>query len=1266
MQLPRRPRAMTLLGIVTSAVLCTTAAGQNLVEGPPAKAIVKNIDLVESTLDYPTGDYAPVDIRTGRSINMNAKPQVVWQDTLRVDGIAWIRLYFNNAQLDDGSFIRVTSLHDGEVQELDAETLAMWDNASAYFNGNAVRIELVAGPFTTGNEFSINQFAFENGQADRGEGNCGICGADDRTPSSDNNFARLMPVGCSATLYNAESCMVTAGHCLGGGGPSVHFNVPDSNSDGSTNNPPVADQFPVLAESGVNGGVGADYGAMRIGTNSAGETPVERYGSFIPLASSIPNSGTLTVNGYGVDNGQPNRSQTQQFHDGPVLSVNSSSIEYDIDVTFGNSGSSLIYNGEIVGVVTHCSGGCVNYGNRIDTAGFIQARAIACEGDTPPPGECPVGEIEDCFGNCCPANWVGDGYCDDGSYDYNGVAIYLNCDEFDCDGGDCPPESCGDGGGDPTGACCIGNNCSIETAGDCASAGGDYQGDDTSCAGNPCGGGGGGEGDTCNDAVDAFEGSNAFDTTGNTDSGYGEPDDSQCDGTYLDWAGSPDHWFRFVAPGDGTANFTTCDAGSFDTSMVLYSGDSCNALSQVACNGDSAGGDGNCQQYYSEIAGFPVTGGQTYYIRLGGWQGATGSGTLTISGDFGAPVEGACCYTDGSCEIQPSQSACAGTGGTWQGAGSDCSIDCGSGGGGACCIGSSCDIQPDEGACTGQGGTWLGEGSTCSGNPCGGGGGGESFLEIAGIDSYDGYQSGVNVIQTMTIPAGSNILGVGWEDATLSAFDPSWGSEAGIMFTWENDGQPFSGYIAIFDGEDAPGDYGPVTGYDDLTQDWNFSDADGEVQVEFFETYDDAAGVVDGTWTGGRIYIVHDGDAGDPTGACCLGDSCSIQTAADCSTSGGDYLGDGTSCGNNPCVDPTGACCLESTCSVTSAADCEAAGGDYLGDGTNCDNDPCVDPPATGACCIGSSCNEGTAEACSNLGGTYQGDGSSCNAVECGGSDEIQVLHAISGTNLAQGVGDNFTVDLYVTLPEGARVDAVAGTPEQAKMLTCSGDFFQSEFGGPRSTDVNPDFYEFDPNLEHDSRITIGAIDSSGNPFDNNALQDIGISWDNFEAGGDLSVGNGLWFVLPTDEQGEARLFTAQDCSQHYGVLLARVTALGLDSEVGFEGLIQGRTADDVILQETTSLYAGYSDTQDCNGNRVSDACDIANGTSEDANGNGIPDECDNPCLGDADGDGDSDVDDILEVLGNFGSNSGGGDVDGDGDCDVDDILQVISYYGTC
>ena len=50
---------------------------------------------------------------------------------------------------------------------------------------------------------------------------------------------------------------------------------------------------------------------------------------------------------------------------------------------------------------------------------------------------CSPGLIEDCNGICAPAGWLGDGFCDDGSYEYNGNPIFFNCEEFDFDNGDC-------------------------------------------------------------------------------------------------------------------------------------------------------------------------------------------------------------------------------------------------------------------------------------------------------------------------------------------------------------------------------------------------------------------------------------------------------------------------------------------------------------------------------------------------------------------------------------------------------------------------------------------------------------------------------------------------------------------------------------------------------------------------------------------------------------------------------------------------------------
>ena len=45
--------------------------------------------------------------------------------------------------------------------------------------------------------------------------------------------------------------------------------------------------------------------------------------------------------------------------------------------------------------------------------------------------------LQDCNGICGPEAWLGDGTCDDGSYEYNGNSIYFNCDELNNDNGDC-------------------------------------------------------------------------------------------------------------------------------------------------------------------------------------------------------------------------------------------------------------------------------------------------------------------------------------------------------------------------------------------------------------------------------------------------------------------------------------------------------------------------------------------------------------------------------------------------------------------------------------------------------------------------------------------------------------------------------------------------------------------------------------------------------------------------------------------------------------
>ena len=89
-------------------------------------------------------------------------------------------------------------------------------------------------------------------------------------------------------------------------------------------------------------------------------------------------------------------------------------------------------------------------------------------------------------------------------------------------------------------------------------------------------------------------------------------------------------------------------------------------------------------------------------------------------------------------------------------------------------------------------------------------------------------------------------------------------------------------------------------------------------------------------------------------------------------------------------------------------------------------------------------------------------------------------------------------------------------------------------------------------------------------------------------------------------------------------------------------------------------------DAADCNGNGIPDSCEIAAGAVDDDNGDGIPDEC--GLLGDLDGDGDVDANDLITLLGAWGACADCDDcpADLDGDCNVGsgDLILLLGNWG--
>jgi hypothetical protein len=349
----------------------------------------------------PLGEIIPHHVDSGVWANASRRSSVVFSDLVVTPDALWTRLYFFHVELEGDSRIRFTSLLDNEVQELDAAGISMWGNTSAYFNGGIVMIELIASPGTSRNRFVLSEIGVEFGTMAASSHcspplQCGLChGQDDRVPSNEKWACRLVSSGggCSAAIYNVNSCVVSAGHCMGAN-MVIQFNVPLSNPDCSINHPPVEDQFPILDQISQNGGVGADWAVMTSGVNTIGQTAYQRFGEYRPLAASVPSSGPADVWGYGVTDNCILR-QTQQHSSGEIINLTATAINYTADVTCGNSGSSLLQNGQIIGIVTHCTFTCPPNGNtatRIDVPAFVNARAALC---SPPvevhvPGDYPT------------------------------------------------------------------------------------------------------------------------------------------------------------------------------------------------------------------------------------------------------------------------------------------------------------------------------------------------------------------------------------------------------------------------------------------------------------------------------------------------------------------------------------------------------------------------------------------------------------------------------------------------------------------------------------------------------------------------------------------------------------------------------------------------------------------------------------------------------------------------------------------------------------
>lgn len=327
--------------------------------------------------------------------------QVVFVTMLHVADAPWLRLQFEDVVLggdpanDNASRLRITSLRDGAVQWLTSESVLQWKNTSAYFNGDAVTIELIASPGTGQNRLLMTRItAGLDRFADRT-----ICGSvDDRALSYDDRNARHS-VGCSSWLINDLNTMfLTAGHCGTAAGNVMSFKVPLSTGSGGLVNPGPEHQYVVDGTSVqfLNNGVGQDFGYFGVNVNSnTGLTPHQAYGMRYTLATSIPAvaGSNIRITGYGTTSApvSPTWNQVQKTHLGPMKSNAGTAVGYATDTTGGNSGSVVFHEntGKAIGVHTH--GGCTTSSSSYNNGTAITFSTLQAA-LTSPAGVCKTGK----------------------------------------------------------------------------------------------------------------------------------------------------------------------------------------------------------------------------------------------------------------------------------------------------------------------------------------------------------------------------------------------------------------------------------------------------------------------------------------------------------------------------------------------------------------------------------------------------------------------------------------------------------------------------------------------------------------------------------------------------------------------------------------------------------------------------------------------------------------------------------------------------------
>lgn len=316
----------------------------------------------------------------------------VFTSEVRVPGAAWLRLRFEETVLggDEGSgsgaFLRLTSLEDGAVQTLHATHLFQWNNRSAYFNGEAVQVELLATALSGPCRVRVIEATYEpmpampGGTSEEDDASPrSYCGTDDnRDLSDDGRVARIIldsgTVGTVFMIDDPNHTFLTNGSIAANINDDavIEFHAPLTYPNGTTLNHPspefqyVADLTSVQFATGA-AGTGNNWGYFGANANStSGLTPFETEGVYFELADGIPPVDDRGIRTYGNGFTQPPVFRTWSFVQktevGEYIGFTGTRVQFRNDLTSGDAGAAVIDDttGEVIGVASE--DGCTAIG----------------------------------------------------------------------------------------------------------------------------------------------------------------------------------------------------------------------------------------------------------------------------------------------------------------------------------------------------------------------------------------------------------------------------------------------------------------------------------------------------------------------------------------------------------------------------------------------------------------------------------------------------------------------------------------------------------------------------------------------------------------------------------------------------------------------------------------------------------------------------------------------------------------------------------------